>query len=136
MSPKVIEHSMQFKTPSGMLFNIPDEWWACADMDRFSMNGSQFYHVRSDRKIIQIVPLSEIEPPTRNADVPPFKKYKLIPVLFGFQSPESPLPPVEVLLKVPPDQYRFRVYNGYHRYYASVAVGYVSLPVVVMESPP
>jgi hypothetical protein len=71
---------------------------------------------------VQIVPLSEIEPPTRNSAIPPFKKYKLIPVLFGFQSPESPLPPVEVLLKDRPDQFRFTVYNGYHRYYASIAV--------------
>jgi len=125
---------MQFKTPAGIPFDIPDEWWACADMDRFSIGGSQFYPCWPASRGVQIVPLADIEPPTRNAAVPPFKKYKLVPVFFGFQSPEAPLPPVEVLPKEPPDLYRFTVFNGYHRYYASVAVGYASLPVVVMAA--
>jgi hypothetical protein len=48
-------------------------------------------------------------------------------------APESPLPPVEVLLKANPGQFRFTVHNGYHRYYASIAVGYQDLPVVVAK---
>jgi hypothetical protein len=127
---------MQFKTPAGIAFDIPDEWWACADMDKFSRGGSQFYPCWPGSQDVQIVPLAEVEPPTRDAGIPPFKKYKLIPVLFGFQSPESSLPPVPVLLKESPHPYRYKVYNGYHRYYASVAAGYQSLPVVLMESVP
>jgi hypothetical protein len=126
---------MQFRTPAGVPFEIPDEWWECADMHGFSTGGSRFYPCLPSSQNVQIVALSEIEPPTRNSAIPPFKKYKLIPVLFGFQSPESPLPPVEVLLKDPPNQFRFTVHNGYHRYYASIAVGYQYLPVIVTSLP-
>jgi hypothetical protein len=124
---------MEFRTPSGLLFDIPDEWWVCTDMDRFSRGESQFW---AGSQNVQIVPLAEVEPPSGDAGIPPFKKYKLIPVLFGFQSPESSLPPVHVLLKNFPGPYRFKVYDGYHRYYASVAAGYPNLPVVLMESVP
>jgi hypothetical protein len=125
---------MEFRTPSGVLFEIPDEWWACADMGTFSRGGSQFYPCWPASQQIQIVSLAEVEPPTRDPSVPPFKKYKLIPVLFGFQSPEGSLPPVSVSLRGAAGPYRYRVYDGYHRYYASVAAGYSSLPVVLMES--
>jgi hypothetical protein len=127
---------MQFRTPAGMSFEIPDEWWACADMNKFSKGENQSYSCWPGSQKVDIVPLAEIEPPQRGDGIPPFKKYKLVPILFGFQSPESPLPPVEVLRQEPPTQYRFKVFNGYHRYYASIAVGYLSLPVFVMESAP
>lgn len=54
-------------------------------------------------------------------------KYKLVPVLMAFQSPECYLPPVE-LEALAGEPYRFRVLNGFHRFYASVVVGYASLP--------
>jgi hypothetical protein len=66
------EFAMQFKTPAGLLFDIPNEWWACADMDKFATNGNQFYPCALGSLNIQIVPLAEIEPPTRSAGVPPF----------------------------------------------------------------
>jgi hypothetical protein len=127
---------MKFRTPAGMSFEIPDEWWACADMDKFSKGPNLFYPCMPGSQKVDIVPLAEIEPPQRGNGIPPFKKYKLLPILFGFQSPESPLPPVEVLRKETFAQYRFKVFNGYHRYYASIAVGYPSLPVFVMQSAP
>jgi hypothetical protein len=69
----------------------------------------------------------------RNSGVPPFKKYKMVPILFALSSPECALPPVEVDA-LAPAAHRFRLHNGYHRYYASVAVGYPSLPVVIRPS--
>lgn len=125
---------MRFTTPGGQPFEIPDEWWACADMDEFATENS--YYPCASGSNIQIVAIGDIEPPSRNPGVAPFKKHKLIPVLFGFRSMESRLPPVKVLRKDPTDRYHFRVYDGYHRYYASIAVGYESLPVVVLERAP
>jgi hypothetical protein len=127
---------VQFRTPAGILFEIPDEWWACAEMEGFSRGGNQSYSCCPISDNVEIVPLAEVGPPTRSSGVPPFKKYKLVPVLFGFQSPEAPLPAITVLRKAPPDKYRYKIYNGYHRYYASAAVGYPSLPVIIMESIP
>jgi hypothetical protein len=53
------------------------------------------YRPRGDQEI-DAVPLADIEPPLRNSGVPPFKKYKMVPVLFALASPECALPPVEV----------------------------------------
>jgi hypothetical protein len=52
----------------------------------------------------------------------------MCPVLFAFQSPECALPPV-VLEPLPDDgDYRYRLLNGFHRFYASVHVGYTYIP--------
>lgn len=124
---------MRFGTRGGVPFEIPDDWWSFAEMGSFSAKGGGFYPYREcgDAQNIDVVLLSDIEPPTRSSGVPPFKKYKMVPVLLGFLSPECALPPVEVNALPPSERYRFRVRNGYHRYYASVAVGYTKLPVVI-----
>jgi hypothetical protein len=67
--------------------------------------------------------------------VPPFKKYKMVPILFALSSPECALPPVEVDRSVVPPTYQLKVHSGYHRYYASVALGYPLLPVTVRRNP-
>lgn len=53
---------MEFRTPAGVLFHIPNEWWTCADMDKFSIDGSQCYPCFPGRQKVQIVGLAEIEP--------------------------------------------------------------------------
>jgi hypothetical protein len=78
----------------------------------------------------KVVPIEDIQPPTRNTGVPPFKKYKMVPLLFAFRSPECALPPVEVCA-ASEGPYRFKVRNGYHLYYASIAVGFSKLPVKI-----
>jgi hypothetical protein len=86
---------MHFETSvTGARFDIPDEWWSFAEMDTFK-RVSEYYPPPRD-KDFELVPLSDVEPPMRNLGVPPFKKYKLLPVLFTFWSPECALPPVEV----------------------------------------
>ena len=132
-------HPMQFETPvTGTRFEIPDEWWSFADMDSFTLQGGRFYPYHQIMGApggdVEVVRLAEVEPPLRNEGVPPFKKYKLLQVLFAFQSPEGALPPVEVFL-ASSGRYRFKVRNGYHRYYASVAVGFAQLPIVVCQPP-
>jgi 4a-hydroxytetrahydrobiopterin dehydratase len=70
----------------------------------------------------------------------------MVPILLAFRFPGCALPPVQVRLKIPPDRYRFKVYDGFHRsrsvaifsrlpvvYYASVAAGFTHLPVIVLE---
>ena len=122
---------MQFTTPRGELpFEIPDEWWAFAEMSRFTLNGARFYAWDPDRyPTAKAVPITEIEPPQRSAGLDPFKKYKLVPILFAFRSPEGVLPPVEV--RPSSSGYGFQLVNGAHRYYASAAVRFPFLPIVV-----
>ena len=125
--------AMKFKTPkNGIEFEIPNEWWKFSEMDKFNINGARFYPYPISAENVEAVAISEIEPPTRNQNIPPFKKYKLVPVLMAFMSPECELPPVEVVNNNS-SEYKFKVKNGYHRYYASVAVGYPMLPIIISE---
>jgi hypothetical protein len=127
---------MHFETPGGeVAFEIPDEWWHFAEMDTFTSRGGRFYPYRPLLgEEIDAVPLADVEPPMRNSGVPPFKKYKMVPILFAFCSPECALPPVEVSALTGSAAYLFKVSNGYHRYYASIAVDYPLLPVVIRPS--
>jgi ParB-like nuclease domain len=56
----------------------------------------------------------------------------LVPVLLGFTSPNCAIPPVRVA-KLADNRYVYRVLDGYHRFYASIAVGYSKLPVIVVD---
>lgn len=126
---------MKFQTSKTEVeFEIPGEWWSFAEMHSFRPNGGGFYpYSPALAEGVQVVPLSSIEPPMRSEGVPPFKKYKLVPVLLAFQSPECALPPVEVMRATSSSPYQFRVHNGYHRFYGAVAAGYSKLPVVIVE---
>jgi hypothetical protein len=118
---------VRFQTPApGVAFEIPDQWWLFADMAEFTPAGA-FY--TPNESPFDSVDLAEVQPPTRDPGTPLFKKYKLLPVLFAFQSPECALPLVEVLRLTAPGRYRFVVHNGFHRFYASAAAGYSGLPV-------
>ena len=124
---------MKFVTPGdGVEFEIPDEWWSFAEMSNFSAGSAgNFYPYHANQKPIEVVPIADIESPIRNAGFQPFRKYKLVPVLLAFTSPECALPPVEVVALPGGPGTRYRVINGFHRYYASIAAGYTKLPVIV-----
>jgi hypothetical protein len=99
-------------------------------MDQFKRDGACYYS--SDERV-EIVDLASVEPPLRADGVKPFKKYKLVPVLFALGSPECNLPPVTVTRLPGTSGFLYRVTNGFHRYYCSAAVGYPGLPVIVQD---
>lgn len=127
---------MRFQTSAaGVSFEIPDDWWLFAEMERFTPSSGFYpYSQAGSGEEIEIVSLSEVEPPRRAANVALFKKYKLVPVFFAFLSPECALPPVMVNPIRSSVDYRFEVHNGLHRYYTSAAVGYSKLPVIIRQS--
>lgn len=125
---------MKFKTPRRDIeFEIPDEWLSFCATEKSVPEQIDFYPYSHTVPNVQVVDLSEIEPPQRGATFNPLKKFKLVPVLMAFQSPECELPPVEVV-SLQGSTYSYRVTNGYHRYYGSVSVGYKSLPVLVRSA--
>jgi hypothetical protein len=122
---------MRFEVPGAKVgFEIPDEWWLFTEMNAFTPSGV-FYQPSPKYPDFDLVPITDIEPPTRDLGYQLFKKYKMVPVLLAFLSQERPLPPVDVVSIEPTGRYRLKVVNGCHRYYASIAVGYTKLPVVV-----
>jgi hypothetical protein len=76
----------------------------------------------------EIVPIEQVEPPQRDAGILPFKIRRLVPVLFGMQSPDGVIPPIEVVQQ-DTAAYSYQVRNGYHRYYAAIALGFPKIPV-------
>jgi len=113
---------------SNTKFDIPDEWWTFVEMSSFTPGGGGFY-LPPPKADFNAIPITDVEPPMRDDGIIRFKKYKLVPVLFAFRSPDCALPPVQVIPAI--GCYRYKVTNGYHRFYASVAVGFKKIPVAV-----
>lgn len=70
---------------------------------------------------------NQIQSPTRNPGVRWFDQARLESILQGFAE-RSELPPVEIHRH--PKSSQLMVRNGFHRYYAAVAVKYTCIPCV------
>jgi hypothetical protein len=130
---------MRFLTPRGETpFSIPDEWWEFVVMNELPFNHPHFYLYDAEKfAAAEIVRLWDIEPPRRTPEVQEFTKPKLLPVLHAFFSPAYSLGPVDLtrLPKASRSSYKYRLTRGFHRYYASVAVGYSMIPAIVHAKP-
>ena len=115
-------------------FEIPDEWWTEAGMTGFKPSGSAYRSTAAANPIS----LRDIEPPCRYPEHPldwhSFNRARLISVLNGIAAgdtiepvPVAELQPIEFLR----NPYRYRVKDGFHRFYASVAAGFECLPVTI-----
>jgi hypothetical protein len=115
---------------STVRYEIPDDWWQFCDLEKWKPT-TEFYLAKElNDDDVQLVPLVEIQPITRDlGDSSPFRKCKLVPILFRFQSPnESWLPPIDIEPIASTDQYKYRLINGFHRFVASLLVEYRSIP--------
>ena len=123
---------MKFPTPlQDRTFEIPDDWWQFCDMHAVVRVGQYYPYTERPGHIVEIVELTQIQPLTRAVGEKGFRKYKLIPVLMAFQDPTGLLPPIQIQCLADDHVYRFKLVNGFHRYYASVAFGYSSIPAIV-----
>jgi hypothetical protein len=121
---------MKFITPRGDVpFCIPDDWWAFAEIADFCPLDECYIPVHADDA--ELIPLADIEPFQRLVGVGGFRKYKIVPVLFGMQSPEPVLPPIQLQHSGKGAAYPYQLHNGFHRYYASIAVGYSRIPALI-----
>ena len=125
-------------------FELPDDWWAEAGMTGFTPIARSF---RSTAEATLIL-LRDIEPPFRNATAPKdwrgFRRADMISVFSGIATgaeiepvpvtdmpqPREPSDP-SLSWTVPRSPFRYRVKDGYHRFYASVAAGFECLPVLI-----
>ena len=79
----------------------------------------------------QLVALLYVAPPKRAPGVPWFDEDRMIQVLQAMCSGIA-LPPIEVWRGVPGEA-RLSPRDGFHRFYASVALGFPMLPVAVFK---
>jgi hypothetical protein len=122
---------MRFPMPNHPCdFEIPDDWLTEARMNDF-IPVSRTYH--STVEVVS-VPLVEIEPPFR---VPAcvknsrgFDRERLDFVLRGIAT-GAQIPPVSLQELPLAGPYRYRVCDGFHRFYASIAADFKYLPGVV-----
>ena len=113
-----------------MQYEIPKEWLSFCEFERVDA-GYRFYSYEQCWLNAQAIPVAEIEPPIRADSVEPFKKYKMVPVLMAMMDPNGALPPIVVVEIGAPSKYKYKVVNGFHRFYASVQRGYPKIPVVI-----
>ena len=114
-------------------FEILTEWWTEAGMTGFVPSGTAYHSTSS----ATLVPLRQVEPPFRFPEHPldsnGFSRDRLISILRGFVDGaqiEAVLVVALPTMEFTPATFGYRVCNGLHRFYASVAAGYSRLPVV------
>jgi hypothetical protein len=116
------------KTINGKAFEIPDAVWVVAGMSDFVPQGRAFRTVGDPVHSIQEVPIIDVEPPDR---APLIDENRMLLLLKQFSSNEA-------IYNIQVEQarsgaYKYTVYHGVHRYYASAAAGYLYLPVIEMK---
>ena len=116
-------------------FEIPDDWLTEAGVVGF-IPTTAAYRSTSDAVL---VPLAAIEPPYRVLAVPKdwrgFDRSRFISVLKGIVTAAEiePVPLLELpVFEFAPTTYRFRVRNGFHRFYASIVAGFESLSAEIV----
>jgi hypothetical protein len=119
-------------------FELPDDWLAESGMT--STPGGTAYTPKENDAVL--VPLCEIEPMRRfktSGDAGHgFNRTKMIPILGGIASgaliealPLVELPERDARLSSTPFRYPgypYRMQDGFHRFYASIATGFTSVP--------
>lgn len=111
-------------------FEIPNQWWVAAGMNGWKPRALSYVATSELQYPTIIVSLSEVAAPVRNENVAWFQEQRMVDVLKGFRD-GSKLPPIEVDEPQTNNGFRYRVRDGFHRYYASAAVGFTQLPVSV-----
>jgi len=118
-------------------FEIPDEWWVESGMANFTAQGCAY---RTADKA-QLVPLCDIEPvyskQMKSRDWRGFDCERMIRIFNSFAS-GAELKPVPLLALAYSDlpsstTYSYRALDGFHRFYASIAAGFESLPASVIR---
>jgi hypothetical protein len=110
-------------------FEINDAWWFETDMHNFFPSDNSYQPLGN--KPFKIISIEDIKPPTRAPGIGDFKKKKMLPVLKAIRNSIS-LRPIEVAKIKDPD-YTYRVHDGFHRFYVSIAVGYKKIPINILE---
>jgi hypothetical protein len=126
-SPRFGHSSMKFLLPCE--FEIPDAWCDEAGIVGFRATGNAYQASSTADFPTAILALVDVAPPKRQAGVRWFYKDRMVSILKGMVS-GSVLPPIKIdrppVIHAP---HTYRLRDGFHRFYASVALGFSHLPV-------
>ena len=125
---------MLFHLPHPPLsFEIPDEWWREAAMEGFVAQAECYRVQPCAHDDVESPPIREVAPiirtPETTLDWRGFRRERMVRILQGFRT-DAALPPVDVVRFDAPsiEGYRYRLVDGCHRFYASVAAGFSKIP--------
>jgi len=120
---------MQFQHPiEGFEFEIPDTWWHAAGAHAFTPRRLAYRASSDPAWPTTVVPLAEVTAPRRDKGVVGLHEDRTISILRAFVQ-DTELPPLES--HRPPQATKLAVLDGFHRYFASIAVGFTQLPLSV-----
>lgn len=127
---------MRFSWP--VAFEIPDEVWDAIPTSLATLLRESYYVFGPYRKpsgqesdlFVRAVPLLDIEPPLRSPGMSQFNDERLLSILKAIVQ-RQPLPAVLGLPTEPGARHPFELIDGFHRFYASAAVGFTHVPVAV-----
>ena len=125
---------MQFPFPCHPAsFELLDAWLAEAGAVGFTATAQAF--ATTDRAT-DVVPLTNIEPPFRLRGYPKdfegFDRARMVRILAGIVAGDAICPPKAIRLpryEFMPSPFGFRIWDGLHRFYASIAMGFTHLPI-------
>ena len=103
-------------------------------MAKFVLTGSAFEAVQRPDEPVLVVPTLKILPITRDPNIEGFSESgfiedRMTDILRAICE-NKPLPPVQVH-ELMSGSYRYKIYDGFHRYYASIAAGFSDLPITI-----
>jgi len=112
----------------GIPFEICDAWLITAGALGVRLSGEAFAASSDPAWPTQIVPLAEVAAPLREGGVISFVDWRMTRVLRAMMQGVS-LPPLIADTLAQPNRFRYRVCAGFHRFYASAALGLPAVPL-------
>jgi len=122
---------MHFHHPAENIeFEIPDSWWYAAGAHNFTPSISAFAASSDANWPTVLVPLAEVSAPRRDPGITGLNEERTISILRAFVT-GIVLPPLEGHRPPSSAPNMLAVRDGFHRYFASIAVGFTMLPVSI-----
>lgn len=126
-------------THHGLTEDLPDEWWAEAGMVDFVPHSRAYrtdQRAFGDQQILE-VRIDDVGPVCRDIGVSVFNdssegipaRERVLSILRGFRLAET-LPPVEIIEDQKGHPHRYKLVDGTHRLYCSLAAGFTHVPAV------
>jgi hypothetical protein len=118
-----------------LMVDLNDEWWAEAGMHNFVPTAQAY---RSDQDAVEVC-IADIGPVDLqrqligmfkdNADVGIPARERVLKILWGFRCGET-IPPVKIVGGDAGYGYKYRLKDGAHRLYLSIAAGFTHVPTI------
>ena len=122
---------MDYQHPSeDITFEIPDAWLRATGASNFVPRELAFVATSNPDYPTILLPVSDIQAPRRDVGVRGLHEDRTRSLLRAFVE-GTPVPPLEVHRLPEQITGQFSVRDGYHRYFASIALGFTNLPVSI-----